>query len=121
MHKPVVWGAGALVATTLMAGPAFAASTTTTTAKPATTTRHVHHVRWRDVAGVFTTMSAADARMGALKDKGVTGFHVLTLHTAHRANRFEVEDTFVTHKAALTKAHTVRQDGFSVRVVRITT
>ena len=121
MHRTVVLGAGALVATTLMAGPAFAESTTTTTAKPATTTHHVHHVRWRDVAGVFTTMSAADARMAVLKGKGVTGFHVLTLHTAHRPNRFEVESTFVTHAAALKEARAVRHDGFSVRVVRFTT
>ena len=121
MHRTLVWGAGALAATALMAGPAFAATTTTTTAKRATVVHRLHHTRWRDAAGVFTTMAAADTRLDAIKAKGVTGFSVVRLHTTRKPSRFEVEETFVTHKAALAEAKIVRRDGFSVRVLRITT
>jgi hypothetical protein len=84
MHPLLLRGAAGLSASTLLAAPAYAASTTTTTTPKTTTTSHssVHHLRWRDVAGVFTTKAAADRRMEALSTKGVTGFHELTFHTA---------------------------------------
>ena len=128
MHRMLTCSAGAVLATALFAGPAYAASSTTTTTvkkmtttKPTTTTKTVHQVRWRDISGVFTTMAAADQHLAALQAKGITGFTVLTLHTPKHPDRFEVERTFTTHTAANAEAKTLHKDGFSVRVVRIVT
>lgn len=120
MRRLMVTAAGAVVALALAAGPAFG-QTTTTTVKPKTnaSSSHRHHVRWRDVAGVFRTQAAADNRLSAMQAKNITTFQVLTLHRGKSKARFEVEETFATHKAARTEARTVRQAGFKVRIVAV--
>jgi cytochrome c551/c552 len=119
MRKPFLAAAGALLVTSVAAGPAWAQSTTTTTKVTTTTSTVRHIVHWRDIAGVYRTKAAADARLAAMEAKGITGFVVHVIHPTKHTTRYEVEETFSTHAAARMEATKVRAGGFTVRIVAV--